>query len=107
MLHLLIEVQRRDEQQLLETVVECFGELFARVLLGERQVRGELAQLSGPAFQFDRSFLKRRRGAPPFRDVRHEREGVSAVRTGNVIEADFDWNRRAVRASSNQVPYAY
>jgi hypothetical protein len=38
MLHLLVQVQCRDEQQLLETVVKCFGELFARVLLGERQV---------------------------------------------------------------------
>ena len=54
-----IEGQRRTDEQLLQTVVEGLGELFARVLLGERQVRRHLAQLSRPPFEFDRAFPQR------------------------------------------------
>ena len=40
--------------------MERLGQLFARTLLGERQVRRHLAQLSRPSFQFDRPLLQRR-----------------------------------------------
>ena len=62
-LQLSIEGHRRADQQLLEAVVERVGELFARVLLGERQVGRHLAQLGRPAFQFGGSLLKRRPAA--------------------------------------------
>ena len=59
LLHVAIEGQRRTDEQLLQTVVEGLGELLARVLLGERQVRRHLAQLSRPPFEFDRAFPQR------------------------------------------------
>ena len=58
--HVSIEVHRRADEQLLETVVERLGELFARVLLGERQVGRQTAQLSRAVFQFDGSLPKGR-----------------------------------------------
>ena len=66
-------------QQLLETVVKRLGELFARVLLGERQVGRQPAQLRRPVFQFDGSLLKGRLRPLAFGDVRHEGDGVSAA----------------------------
>ena len=102
-LHLVIEIQRREDQQLLETVVERLGELFARPLLGERQVRRELTQLRRPVLQFDRPFAKRGGDPPAVGDVRHERNRLSAVGRGDVVQADFDRKARAVPALTDEI----
>jgi len=62
-LQLLIEIEGGDDQQLLQPVVQRSGDMFARVLLGQGQVRRHPAQLRRPILQFRRALLKRRRGA--------------------------------------------
>ena len=91
-----LEVQGRADEQLLETIVQRLGELFARVLLGERQVGRQPAQLSRPVFQFDRALLKGDRRPLAFSDVRDEGDGVSAPGVGQMIQTDFERKRRPV-----------
>ena len=63
-------------------VVQRPGDLLARMLLGQRQVRRHPAQLRRPVFQFGRALLQRRRGALAIGDVGHERERASAAGVG-------------------------
>ena len=55
---LLIEIQRHDEQQLLESVVQRPCDLLARIVLGQRQIPRHLTQLCRSVFQLRRAFLK-------------------------------------------------
>ena len=94
--HVPLEVQDRADEQLLETVVERLGELFARVLLSQRQVGRQPAQLSRPLFQFDRAFqlalrvtarLQRLLGPPARGDVEIEPGQTSHVAVGCAVSA--------------------
>ena len=78
-LQLLFEVQRHDDQELLEPVVQRPGDLLARMVLGERQVPRHLTQLRRPVFQFGRALLKGHCGTLAFGDIGHERECASAA----------------------------
>ena len=102
-LEISTEVQRRTDQQLLEAVVDRLGELFARVLLGQRQVRRQLAELSRPLFQFGRSLVKDRLGMLARRDVGHERNGPPPAGSVDVIQTHFDWERRPVAPLSREI----
>ena len=102
-LQLLFEVQRHDDQELLEPVVQRPGDLLARMVLGERQVPRHLAQLRRPVFQFGRALLKGHCGTLAFGDVGHERECASAARRRNVIDGDFDRKHGPVLADADEV----
>jgi hypothetical protein len=101
-LQLLLEIQCGNDEQLLQPVVQRFGDLLARMLLGKCQVRRHSAQLRRPMFQFGRALPKRRRGALAIGDVGHEQKGASAARRRDVIHADFDGKPGAVLAYANQ-----
>ena len=105
-LQLLFEVQRHDDQELLEPIVQRPGDLLARMVLGERQVPRHPTQLRRPVFQFGRALLKGRRGTLAFSDVGHERECASPARGRNVIDGDFDWKRGSVLARADEVEAA-
>ena len=105
-LQLLFEVQRHDDQELLEPIVQRPGDLLARMVLGERQVPRHLTQLRRPVFQFGRALLKGRRGTLAFGDVGHERECASAARRRHVIDGDFDRKRGSVLARADEVQAA-
>jgi hypothetical protein len=90
----------------LEPVVQGLGDLLARTLFGQRQIRGHPAQLRRSMFQFGRALLQRRGGALAIGDVGHEREGASAAGRRDVVHADFDWKRRAVAAYADEVQAA-
>ena len=79
-LQLLLEVQRHDDQKLLEPIVQRPRDLLARMVLGECQVPRHPTQLRGPVFQFGRALLKGHRGTLAFGAVGYEREGASAAR---------------------------
>jgi hypothetical protein len=83
--------------------VKGLGEPFARPLLGERQVRRQLAQLRRAPLQFDRAFLKRRADTPALRNVRDERDRLSTIGCGDVIQTDFDRKRRSVPPFTDEV----
>ena len=72
------------------------GELFARMVLRKRQVRCQPAQLRSPVLQFRRSVLQRGSSPLAVRDVCDERDSTSAARGGDVIQAAFDREGRAV-----------
>ena len=105
-LQLLVEVQRDDDQELLEPVVQRPGDLLARLVLGERQVPRHLTQLRRPVFQFGRALLKGHGGTLAFSDVGHEHECASAARGRNVIDGDFDRKRGSVLARADEVEAA-
>ena len=105
-LQLLFEVQRHDDQELLEPIVQRPGDLLARMVLGERQVPRHPTQLRRPVFQFGRALLKGHRGTLAFGDVGHERECASAARRRNVIDGDFDRKRGSVLARADEVEAA-
>jgi hypothetical protein len=86
--------------------VQRAGDLFARVVLGQRQVPRHLAQLRRPVFELGGALLQRRRGTLPVGDVGRERDGPAAARRGNVIQAHFDRKGRAVLPFTNQLKTA-
>ena len=90
---LLIEVHRRNQQHLLETIVKRFGELFAGVVFRERQLGRHPAQLRRSKFQCRRPTLQRRGGLLAFRDVGDKRDRPTTISSGDVIQADFDRER--------------
>jgi len=100
---LLIEVERHDEQQLLESVVQRPCDLLARVVLGKRQVPRHLAQLRRPVLQFRRALLQRRLGALAFGNVGDECDRAPTTDGRHVIETHFDRKRRAIPAFADQL----
>src|SRR5215471_4127214 len=102
-LQLTIEIEGGTHQQLLETVVQCLGQLFPRMLFRERKVGRQLTQLDRALLQFDRTFLQRRLGGAAGGDVRDERDRVPTTRRRDVIQTDLERKRRPVLSLTNQI----
>jgi hypothetical protein len=98
----LFEMQRHDDQELLEAIVKRPGHLVARLVLGERQVPRHLPQLRRPVFQFGRAFLEGRRGTLAVGDVGDERERAPAASSRHFIDGDFDRKRGPVPACAHE-----